>query len=90
MMLNQVELIMNFQLMRNLSMKIEAREVFMRRQQTGPWFPDNYNADRTKRSAELTLSVVTNPVRTKNAVKQFESLIFNSGTVATKNYLFNS
>jgi hypothetical protein len=71
-------------------MRIEAREVLMRRQLHGPWFPDSYNADRTKRSAELALSVTSNPIRNKNIVKQFEFLIFNSGKVATKKCLFNS
>jgi hypothetical protein len=64
-------------------MRIEAREVLMRRQLHGPWFPDSYNADRTKRSAELALSVTSNPIRNK-------FLIFNSGKVATKKCLFNS
>ena len=71
-----------------LSMRTEAGEVLKRRRLNGPWFPDNDSAARTRGSADLALSVASNPVRAKNAVKQFESLMFNSGTVATKDSLF--
>ena len=72
----------------SLSMKTEAGEVIKRRRTNGPWFPEGDNAGRTRGSAELALSVAANPVRAKNALKQFESLMFNSGTVATKDSLF--
>ena len=73
----------------SISMCTEAGDMLKRRQVSGPWFPDDMSGNRLCSHASLAIAVASDSSRKWLAVKQFESLMFNSGTIATKEFLFS-
>ena len=72
-----------------LFLRTEAGEVLKRQRVNGPWFPSQTNHGQVRGSARLALDIALSPERTELAVNQFEVLIYNSSTVASKESYFN-
>lgn len=72
-----------------LFLRTEAGEVLKRQRVNGPWFPLQTNSGQFRGSARLALDIASSSERTDLAVNQFETLIYNSSTVASKESYFN-
>lgn len=72
-----------------LFLRTEAGEVLKRQRVNGPWFPLQTNSGQFRGSARLALDIASSSERTDLAVNQFEMLIYNSSTVASKESYFN-
>ena len=71
-----------------LELVTEAGEVLVKRRANGPWMPSDDAAKRLRGSSELACQIAADRDRRSFAVKQLESLMFSSGTAATKDSLF--
>ena len=66
----------------------EAGEVRKKARKDAPWIQVS-NVDRLSRgSAELALSIARNDARSQRAIANFETLVYASGTSASKNSMF--
>ena len=66
----------------------EAGEVRKKARKDAPWIQVS-NVDRISRgSAELALSIARNDARSQRAIANFETLVYASGTSASKNSMF--
>ena len=78
-------------LLNRVALQLHSRSTFMLTRVglvAGPWFPDDISGNRLRGQASLAIAVASDPSRKSLPVRRFESLMFNSGTIATKESLF--
>lgn len=71
-----------------LSLRTEAGEELKRRRVNGPWFPVDAPGPRMRGNAGLAVAIASDVSRKSLAVKQLETLMYNTGTLSTKESLF--